>query len=110
VTNLYQLNPFKVHLPSNFNKLTPIKILIHGYGGMVIDKAIKSVREAYQAIGYNVILGMYIYFTLIYRCPKNGILKVHYGVEEIIKREKNVKRILILLDLFAPLGVFEGGT
>jgi hypothetical protein len=56
VTNLYQLNPFKVHLPSNFNKLTPIKILIHGYGGMVIDKAIKSVRKAYQAIGYNVIL------------------------------------------------------
>jgi hypothetical protein len=42
-------------------------------------------------------------------CPKNGVLTVHYGVEEIIVNvQKNVKQILLYL--FADLAVFESGT
>jgi hypothetical protein len=38
-------------------------------------------------------------------CPKNGVLTMHYGVEEItVNVRKN------LLDLFADLAVFESGT
>lgn len=58
LSNSHQLNPFKVTLPENYDKLAPLKILIHGYGGLGIDKAIKSVRKAYHEIGYNVILGL----------------------------------------------------
>jgi hypothetical protein len=42
-------------------------------------------------------------------CPKNGILTVHYGVEEItVNVTKMFKKYL--LDLFADLAVFESGT
>jgi Mg2+ and Co2+ transporter CorA len=47
--------------------------------------------------------------SLYIGCPKNGVLTVHYGVEEITV---NVRKMLkkILLDLFADLVVFESGT
>jgi hypothetical protein len=45
----------------------------------------------------------------LYRCPENGALPMHCGVEEITI---NVRKMLkkILLDLFADLAVFESGT
>ncbi|KAJ3642559.1 hypothetical protein Zmor_025324 [Zophobas morio] len=55
-TSLHQLDPFKVRLPENFDNQVPTKILIHGYGGLIIDKAIISIQKAYQELGYNVIL------------------------------------------------------
>ncbi|RZB39403.1 lipase member I-like [Asbolus verrucosus] len=56
ITNFHQLNPFNLHLPKEFNAVVPTKILIHGYGGLTIDKAITSIQKAYQVLGYNVIL------------------------------------------------------
>jgi hypothetical protein len=48
-----------------------------------------------------------IFFGFTYSVSQNAVLTVHYGVEEI-KRQKNVKKIL--LDLFADLAIFESGT
>ncbi|KAJ8968069.1 hypothetical protein NQ314_002508 [Rhamnusium bicolor] len=59
-TSLYPLNPFKPKLPRGYNVLIPFKILIHGYGGLTIDTAIRNVTRAYQEVGYNVIIGSMI--------------------------------------------------
>jgi hypothetical protein len=42
-------------------------------------------------------------------CPKNGVLTVHYGVEETTV---NVRKMFtkIVLDLFADLAVLESGS
>jgi hypothetical protein len=51
-----------------------------------------------------------VYYLLLYRCPENGALPMHYCVQEVYhKREKNVKKILLGL-VFADLAVFESGT
>lgn len=55
----YQLDPFSPILPKEFNILTPLKILIPGYGGLKVDYAIKNISKAYQDVGYNVIIGKY---------------------------------------------------
>lgn len=55
----YSLDPFKPILPREFNILTPVKVLIHGYGGLKVDFAIKNVSKAYRDVGYNVITGKY---------------------------------------------------
>jgi hypothetical protein len=41
-------------------------------------------------------------------CPKNGVLTVHYDVEEITVNDRECKKKL--LDLFANLAIFESGT
>lgn len=56
-TGQYQLNPFKPVLPKEFNTLSQLKILIHGYGGLDIDTATTNVSKAYYNMGYNVIMG-----------------------------------------------------
>ncbi|KAG5898208.1 hypothetical protein JTB14_005588 [Gonioctena quinquepunctata] len=52
----HDLNPFQPQLPTGYNILTPLKIVVHGYGGLTIDSASTNVTKAYQDIGYNVIL------------------------------------------------------
>ncbi|KAJ8966508.1 hypothetical protein NQ317_019653, partial [Molorchus minor] len=53
---LQSLNPLKPKLPKAFNILTPLKIVIHGYGGLAVDSAIRNVTKAYEDVGYNVII------------------------------------------------------
>lgn len=53
----YQLDPFNPRLPEEFNILTPLKILVPGYGGLKVDHAIKNISKAYQDVDYNVIIG-----------------------------------------------------
>lgn len=57
-TTLYPLDPYKPKLPRGYNVLVPLKIVIHGYGGLSVDIAIGNVTEAYQEVGYNVIIGL----------------------------------------------------
>lgn len=54
------VDPFYPVLPRYFNRSVPVKMLIHGYGGLGIDTAIKNVTKAYQHVGYNVIVGKLI--------------------------------------------------
>lgn len=56
-SNLYELDPFNLRLPETFNPSLPTKILIHGFGGLQIDRGIKSIYRAYQKLGYNIIIG-----------------------------------------------------
>lgn len=58
------INPFKPELPKGFNILTPLKILIHGYGGLETDAATRNVSKAYRDVGYNVITGKFIILIL----------------------------------------------
>lgn len=51
------LDPFRPILPHDFNQTVPLKILIHGYGGLTRDYSITNVSLAYEFQGYNVILG-----------------------------------------------------
>lgn len=54
---LYQINPFQTVLPYGYNIMVPLKIVVHGYGGLTVDTATTNVTAAYQAVGYNVIIG-----------------------------------------------------
>lgn len=56
------LDPFKPILPYDFNKTLPLKILIHGYGGLTIDRTISNVTLAYEFKGYNVVIGDILYY------------------------------------------------
>nr|XP_023024634.1 phospholipase A1 member A-like [Leptinotarsa decemlineata] len=51
----HHLDPHRPLLPQGYNVLNPLKIVIHGYGGLEIDSASRNVTQAYQDIGYNVI-------------------------------------------------------
>lgn len=55
--NAIRINPYQPEKYSGFTS-APIKILIHGYGGLGIDYAIKNVSAAYRSVGYNTILGI----------------------------------------------------
>lgn len=57
-TTLHALDPYKPRLPRGYNVLVPLKIAIHGYGGLTVDVAIGNVTKAYQELGYNVIIGL----------------------------------------------------
>lgn len=35
-------------------------MVVHGYGGLDIDTSSGNVTKAYQDVGYNVIIGMYL--------------------------------------------------
>ncbi|XP_030755425.1 phospholipase A1-like [Sitophilus oryzae] len=54
-TAFYYLDPFSPDLPAEFNNYVPLKIVIHGYGGLDLDPSTTSIIEAYENIGYNVI-------------------------------------------------------
>jgi hypothetical protein len=43
-------------------------------------------------------------------CPKNGVLMVHYGVEEITVNARKMLKKFYWTYLFADLAVFESGT
>ncbi|CAH1995326.1 unnamed protein product [Acanthoscelides obtectus] len=51
-----KIDPFKPNLPQGYNHLVPLKIVIHGYGGLGIDTATTNVSKAYEDEGYNVII------------------------------------------------------
>lgn len=57
-TALYPLDPYTPRLPREYNVLVPLKIVIHGYGGLSVDIATRNVTKAYQEVGYNVIIGL----------------------------------------------------
>ncbi|XP_057669345.1 pancreatic lipase-related protein 3-like [Diorhabda carinulata] len=52
----HDLDPYQPVLPDNFDYFLPLKIVVHGYGGMKVDTAITNVTVAYQTIGYNIII------------------------------------------------------
>ncbi|CAG9825648.1 unnamed protein product, partial [Phaedon cochleariae] len=52
----YDIDPIEPRLPREFNVLVPLKIVVHGYGGLTVDSASANVTKAYQDIGYNVII------------------------------------------------------
>ncbi|KAJ8917649.1 hypothetical protein NQ315_005096 [Exocentrus adspersus] len=54
--SFYYLDPYNPGLPVGFNVLVPLKVVIHGYGGLGMDVAIGNVTQAYQERGYNVII------------------------------------------------------
>lgn len=54
-TRTKKINPYHPIFPKDS---TPIKILVHGYGGLTIDYAIKNVSAAYNKLGYNTIIGI----------------------------------------------------
>lgn len=57
-TQSRSINPYYPLVPKDLSKTgAPIKILVHGYGGLTIDYAIKNVSAAYTVIGYNTIIG-----------------------------------------------------
>ncbi|XP_018564369.1 lipase member H-A-like [Anoplophora glabripennis] len=55
-TTINSLDPYKPQLPREYNVLVPLKIIIHGYGGLSVDIATGNVTKAYQEVGYNVII------------------------------------------------------
>lgn len=58
VFNAKRISPYYPILPKkSSSKNAPVKILVHGYGGLTIDYAIKNVSAAYRAAGYNTIVG-----------------------------------------------------
>jgi hypothetical protein len=79
---------------------------------VVVKSIYASIIPSYK---YNLVLKSFSYGTQVMGhpvytgCPKNGVLTVHYGVEETTV---NVRKMFkkILLDLFADLAVFESGT
>lgn len=60
----YNLNPFETKLPFDFETSVPLKIVIHGYGGLNNDYSTGNITAAYEELGYNVILGEYIFVSL----------------------------------------------
>ncbi|KAL1491515.1 hypothetical protein ABEB36_012102 [Hypothenemus hampei] len=50
------LDPLDPELPAEFNPLIPIKMVVHGYGGLEVDTSTSNVSKAYQDVGYNVII------------------------------------------------------
>lgn len=58
VFNARRINPYNAaFLKKSLTKSASVKILVHGYGGLGIDYAIKNVSAAYKAAGYNTIVG-----------------------------------------------------
>lgn len=53
------LDPFETKMPYDFEASVPIKIVIHGYGGLINDYSTGNITAAYEELGYNVILGEY---------------------------------------------------
>ncbi|CAG9760475.1 unnamed protein product [Ceutorhynchus assimilis] len=53
---IYELDPLNLELPREFNPLIPLKVVIHGYGGLDIDISTGNVTKAYQDVGYNIII------------------------------------------------------
>lgn len=54
--NLQLLNPFAPKLPAHFDRIIPLKIVVHGFGGLKIDTGSVNITKAYQEVGYNVIV------------------------------------------------------
>ncbi|KAF7271109.1 hypothetical protein GWI33_015972 [Rhynchophorus ferrugineus] len=54
-TEFFILDPLNPELPKHFNRLIPLKIVVHGYGGLDIDFSTATVIETYEEVGYNVI-------------------------------------------------------
>ncbi|XP_076250877.1 pancreatic lipase-related protein 3-like isoform X2 [Rhynchophorus ferrugineus] len=57
-TEFFILDPLNPELPKHFNRLIPLKIVVHGYGGLDIDFSTATVIETYEEVGYNVITGL----------------------------------------------------
>lgn len=54
-----KINPYYPDIHRNTASTnTPIKILIHGYGGLIIDYTIKNISAAYRSAGYSTIIGI----------------------------------------------------
>ncbi|VEN41304.1 unnamed protein product [Callosobruchus maculatus] len=53
-----KIDPFRPKFPQVYDHLVPLKIVIHGYGGLGIDTATTNVSKAYEDEGYNVIIGL----------------------------------------------------
>ncbi|VEN41303.1 unnamed protein product [Callosobruchus maculatus] len=51
-----KIDPFRPKFPQVYDHLVPLKIVIHGYGGLGIDTATTNVSKAYEDEGYNVII------------------------------------------------------
>ncbi|CAG9864878.1 unnamed protein product [Phyllotreta striolata] len=50
------LDPLQPVLPDDYNVFVPLKVVIHGYGGLRADIATTNITKAYQDVGYNVII------------------------------------------------------
>lgn len=59
-TSVVTLNPFKPTMPRSLKTNRGLKILIHGYGGLGIDYAIKNVTVAYKLSKVPVIIGIIV--------------------------------------------------
>ncbi|CAH1100748.1 unnamed protein product [Psylliodes chrysocephalus] len=52
----HDLDPLQPIIPKDYNVFLPLKIVVHGYGGLNVDSATTNVTKAYQDVGYNVII------------------------------------------------------
>lgn len=61
ITGAYsrRISPYYPAFPRDTSISAPVKILVHGYGGLTIDYAIRNVSAAYRRVGYHTIIGIW---------------------------------------------------